>query len=164
MTPDAARRGARPPGRFDKVVKPSVLGAFDGVVTVLGILFALAGVPHELVRAACGIAAAGAVSMGGAQFLADNEAGVWASVAMGATTGAGTLLPTAPYFVWPRGGASPAIASAALCLLAAAVIAWVKTTDGDSMSWTKAAVQTYSLMLGAGAVTLLCAWATGAVG
>lgn len=162
MTRAAALRRARP--AFSTVVKPSILGAFDGVVTVLGILFALAGAPHELVRSGVGIAAAGAVSMGGAQFLSDNEAGVWASLAMGATTGAGTLIPIAPYVVWGRGGVGPGVASAALCILAAAVISWVKTTDGVPSSWARAAIQTYSLMLGAGAVTLLCAWATGAVG
>lgn len=146
------------------LVKPSVLGAFDGVVTVLGILFALSAVPGELRQSALGLAAAGAVSMGGAQFLADNEAGWCASAAMGLTTGAGTLVPVAPYFLWRGGGPVPAVVSVLLCLGAAGSVSWLKTTDGHGLRFWTAAVQTYSLMLVAGAVTLLCAWLTGAVG
>lgn len=156
-------RDARTP-RWAGLVKPSVLGAFDGVVTVLGVLFALVALPHELRQSALGLAVAGAVSMGGAQFLSDNEAGWWASAAMGATTGLGTLVPVAPYFVWPRGGPVDALSSAVLCLGAAGVVSWLKTTDGHGMRFRTAAAQTYSLLLVAGAVTGLCAWATDAVG
>lgn len=144
------------------LIKPAVFGAFDGIVTVLGALFALATHPHALVVSGVGLAAAGAVSMGGGQWLSDNENGWRASLAIGATTGAGTLVPVLPYAV--ASGAAAGVCSAVLCLASAGVVSWLKTTDGHALSARRAAVQTYSLLLAAGAATLLCAWLTGAVG
>lgn len=145
-----------------KLIKPAVFGAFDGLVTILGALFALATHPHALVVSGIGLAAAGAVSMGGGQWLSDNENGWRASLAIGVTTGVGTLVPVAPYAV--ASGVAAGVASGVLCLAAAGVVSWLKTTDGHALSARRAAVQTYSLLLAAGAATLLCAWLTGAVG
>lgn len=144
------------------LIKPSVFGAFDGLVTVLGALFALATHPHALVVSGVGLAAAGAVSMGGGQWLSDNENGWRASLAIGATTGAGTLAPVLPYAV--TSGVAAGVSSALLCLAAAGAVSWLKTTDGHALTLRRSVAQTYSLLLAAGAVTLLCAWLTGAVG
>jgi VIT1/CCC1 family predicted Fe2+/Mn2+ transporter len=144
------------------LVRPAVFGAFDGIVTVLGALFALAAHPHSLVVSGIGLAAAGAVSMGGGQLLSDNRNGWRASVAIGAATGVGTTIPVLPYTVWS--GAVAASVSAVSCLAAAGGIAWLKTTDGDAVPLRRTLWQTYSLLLAAGAATLLCAWLTGAVG
>lgn len=146
----------------DGLIKPAVFGAFDGLVTILGALFALAAHPHALVISGVGLAAAGAVSMGGGQWLSDNENGWRASLAIGVTTGAGTMVPVLPYAV--SSGVAAAVASGALCLVAAGVVSWLKTTDGHALTLRRASVQTYSLLFAAGLATLLCAWSTGAVG
>lgn len=153
---------AREHGKLAALVQPAVFGAFDGVVTVLGVLFALAAHPHTLVLSGVGLAAAGCVSMAGGQWLSDSEHGFGASAVIGLTTGAGTLIPVLPYAVWRS--APAAVASAVLCLLTAGLISWVKTTGEHGQSPARAVASTYGLMLTAGLATLLCAWATGAVG
>ena len=144
------------------VTRAAVFGAFDGVVTVLGVLFALAGHPHQLVAASVGLAVSGAVSMGGGEWLSDSEHGLGAAVVIGATTGVGTLVPVAPYAVWR--GAVAAVCSAVLCLAVAGLIAWLKTTGAAGLSARRAAVRTYGLLFTAGLATLVCARLTGAVG
>ena len=161
MTAAPAARAAR----VAALVRPAVFGAFDGLVTVLGILFALSAAPTTLVRSGIGLAAAGAVSMAGGEWLsaaADSPDKFWEAAAIGATTGAGTLIPVVPYMV--GGGGVAAAVSAVLCLATAGLAAWLKTTENQELSLARSAAQTYGLLLAAGAVTLLCAWATGAVG
>jgi VIT1/CCC1 family predicted Fe2+/Mn2+ transporter len=150
--------GSEPGG----LIRPAVFGSFDGLITVLGVLFALAAHPHTLVVSGVGLAAAGAVSMGGGQWLSDSEHGLGASAVIGLTTGAGTLVPVAPYIMWH--GATAAVVSAAACLAVSGLIAWLKTTDGHRMSARRAAAQTYGLLFTAGLVTWVCAGLTGAVG
>lgn len=144
------------------VVKAAVFGAFDGIVTILGAVFTLAATPHALLLSGAGLAASGAVSMGGGQLLSDNRNGWRASAAIGATTGAGTLIPVAPYLLWRGLGAG--VVSGLLCAAVAALIVWLKSADDPGLSARRAAVQTYSLLLAAAVATALCAWATGAVG
>lgn len=148
--------------RLGRLVAPAVFGAFDGVVTVLGVLFALSASPHELVKAGVGLSVAGAVSMAGGQWLSDNDNGFGAATVIGLCTGAGTLVPVVPYAVWH--GAGAAVAAAVLCLAVAALVAWLKTVGRPYPTLLGTMFQTYSLLLVAGAATLLCAWATGAVG
>lgn len=143
--------------------KLAVFGAFDGVVTVLGAVFPNTGNPHVLLLTCIGLAASGAVSMGGGELVSDSRAGWAASSAIGLTTGLGTLVPAAPY-LFARGSAA-ILLSLLLCLLVAVGISWVKTKDGDDPpTFRSAAAQTLSILLAAVAFTLLAAWATGAVG
>lgn len=143
-------------------VKLAVFGAFDGVVTVLGAVFPNTGNPHTLTLTCIGLAASGAVSMGGGELVSDSEAGWAASTAIGLTTGLGTLVPAAPY-LWTSGKAAITI-SLLLCVAVAVGISWVKTTAENGPSFRKAALHTHSILLVAAGFTLLCAWATGAVG
>ena len=143
--------------------KLACFGAFDGVVTVLGAVFPNTGNPHVLLLTCIGLAASGAVSMGGGELVSDSTAGWAASTAIGVTTGLGTLLPAAPY-LFTRGAAA-VVLSLLLCLFTAGAISWVKTTDGPSApTLRQATTQTYAILLVAVAVTLLAAWLTGAVG
>lgn len=143
--------------------KLAVFGAFDGVVTVLGAVFPNTSNPHVLQLTCIGLAASGAVSMGGGELVSDSEAGWPASTAIGLTTGAGTLAPALPY--WFTHGTPAIVASMLLCLAVALGISWVKTTDGDNPPTFKAAAaQTHGILAVAVAFTLLAAWATGAVG
>lgn len=146
----------------DRLIKPAVFGAFDGVVTVLGVLFALAADPHALVLSGVGLAAAGTVSMAGGQYLSDNDNGLSASLVIGATTGLGTLVPVLPYTV--ARGVWAGVVSAVLCLAVAGAIAWSKTTGNHGLSARRSVLSTYGILLLATVATLLCAWATGAIG
>lgn len=143
-------------------VKLAVFGAFDGVVTVLGAVFPNTGSPHTLTLTCIGLAASGAVSMGGGELVSDSEAGWAASTAIGLTTGLGTLLPAVPYLAWR--GLPALVVSMALCVAVALGISWVKTTAENGPTFRKAALHTHSILLVAVIFTLLCAWATGAVG
>lgn len=140
----------------------AVFGAFDGVVTALGAVFPNQHDPHALMLTCVGLAAAGAVSMGGGELVSDSEAGLAASTAIGLTTGAGTLVPAAPYLVTRGIGAT--LVSIALCVLVAGGIAWLKSTESGSAPLRAHAARVYGVLAVAVAVTLLCAWATGAVG
>lgn len=145
--------------RLGSAVRPAVFGAFDGVVTVLGVVFTLAGDPHATVLTGVGLAAAGTVSMGGGEWLSDSEHGFWSSLVIGLTTGAGTMVPVLPYCV--ASGAAAALWSAVLCLLVAAGISAARAVG---RGWRKAAVETYGVLAVAAGATWLAAWATGTVG
>lgn len=143
--------------------KLAVFGAFDGVVTVLGAVFPNTGNPHVLLLTCIGLAASGAVSMGGGELVSDSNAGWAASTAIGATTGLGTLVPAAPY-LWTSGTAA-VIQSMLLCVTVALGISWIKTTDdAGAPTFRRAAAHTHGILAVAVAFTLLAAWATGAVG
>lgn len=151
-----------PSERRAALVAPSVFGAFDGVVTMLGAVFGLAAHPHALVTASVGLAAAGAVSMAGGQFLSDNEHGLASSAAIGVATGAGTLTPALPYMF--TGGFPAGVVCAALCVAVGLLIVGVKIRQDLRLPRWRALTTTFGLMFAAAAFTLLCTWATGAVG
>ena len=159
VTGVAARRTVR--DQFAEQTKLAVFGAFDGVVTVLGAVFPNTGNPHTLTLTCVGLAASGAVSMGGGELVSDSDAGWAASTAIGATTGLGTLVPIVPY--WFTSGTAAITVSMLLCLAVAVGISWLKSTQ-PGVSLRSSALQTHAILVVAAGLTLLAAWLTGAVG
>lgn len=145
--------------RLADVARPAVFGAFDGVVTVLGILFAMSGDPG-LIAAAVGLAAAGTVSMAGGEWLSDSEHGLGASAVIGLTTGAGTMVPVVPY-LWFRGAGAAGV-SVVLCAIVGACIAWARSEGRGGP--VRAAAETFGVLLAAAGAAALAAWLTGGVG
>ena len=145
--------------KLSEVVRPAVFGAFDGVVTVLGILFVLSG-DHALLASAVGLAAAGTVSMAGGEWLSDSDHGPGASAVIGLTTGVGTLVPVAPYALW-HGWAAAGV-SVGLCAAVGAAIAWARSESRGGPA--RAFGETFGVLLAAGAAAALAAWLTGGVG
>jgi len=143
-----------------KLIRPAVFGAFDGLVTVLGAVFQLAHDPRAMWLTTVGLAIGGVISMGGGEWLSDSEHGLFASLTIGSTTGLGTILPALPYVVVH--GWAGVVLSSVLCLAAATGIAWARV--GPSKTLRRALAETHGLLAVAAGLTLLAAWATGAVG
>lgn len=143
-----------------KLVRPAVFGAFDGLVTVLGAVFQLAHDPKAMWLTTVGLAIGGTVSMGGGEWLSDSEHGLGSSLVIGSTTGLGTVLPALPYVVVH--GWAGVVLSSLLCLSVATGIAWARV--GPSKTLRRALAETHGLLGVAAGLTLLAAWATGAVG
>lgn len=147
-------------GKLSRLIRPAVFGAFDGLVTVLGAVFQLAHDPKAMWTTAIGLAVGGTISMGGGEWLSDSEHGLGSSLVIGATTGLGTVLPALPYVaVHGRAGV---VLSCLLCLATATGIAWARV--GPSKTLRRALAETHGVLAVAAGLTLLAAWATGAVG
>jgi VIT family len=153
--------GVGPRNEWGRVFGPAIFGSFDGVVTVLGAVFALTGDRQALVASGVGLAASGAVSMGAGEFLSNSESGWLASCVIGLTTGLGTLLPVLPYILDTP---MALVVSIVLCLFVAVGISWLKVQSEAGTTLLRAAGQTFGVLALAAAFILLCTWATGAVG
>ncbi|MGH3266919.1 MAG: VIT1/CCC1 transporter family protein [Trebonia sp.] len=104
----------------------AVLGASDGLMSVLGVVVFIASRSPSLVFAAAVMAAVSAAySMGAGQFLAQRGADWRAVPVMAAATFGGTVLPAVPY-LWSGGHAALA-QSAAACLLTALAVGRLRT-------------------------------------
>lgn len=121
------------------VARAAVFGSFDGVCTALGLLLGDPGHGLRLARIAAGVAAAGAASMAGGEYVSTDPgspSGPWACAAMGAATGVGTMLPAVPFVLMP-GGWLPLAVSLAVSAAVAAVIAVANTPLlGARRAWT----------------------------
>lgn len=143
------RRCARARRRLDERLtrmgrSPSLrlatFGAADGVTTALGLLVALTGQPHAIVRAAAGAGLAGMVGMTAGEWLSDSDAGFPVALACGCATLAACVIPVVPYAVT----SGPAATVAALLLVAAVagVVSWLRPEKG-----ALAVAQTYGVLV-----------------
>jgi hypothetical protein len=123
----------------------ATFGAADGVTTALGLLVALAGQPHAIVRAATGAGLAGMVGMTAGEWLSDSAAGFPVALACGCATLAACLLPAAPYAV--TAGTAARAVSLLLVVAVAGVVAWLRPEKG-----VVAVAQTYGVLAAAAAL------------
>lgn len=130
-------------------VSPAVFGAFDGLTSSLGVLLALAGHPHIVLPTAVGVGTAEMVGMAAGQWQSDSKDGPGAAVVIGIATGAGCVLPAAPFAVLPPGAAS--VASAVLVLAITAAIARLRAGRGR----VRTVVESYAILAATAVVVLL---------
>jgi|SRR5579884_1742833 len=147
--------------------RSGVLGSFDGLVSVLGIILAaaLAGVPsHLLLLTALGGAVAATVSMAGGEFLADPDTEIKHKVrdglVMGLATFIGSFLPVLPYLV--LGSTSALITSLCLSLALAACIAEARASSVPG-GRKQAYRETLTLLIGASALAMFVTRLFGAI-
>jgi len=134
--------------------RQAIFGSFDGLTSALGVIAAayLTGSTHVLVAAACGLAIASAVSMGGGEFLSEtskrsgalNRAGI-----MAVATFIGSFLPAIPFlfFVKPVS----LIVACILVLAAAVVIAQFRV---PTQGVVRAYLQTYGILVMAAGLSI----------
>lgn len=140
-------------------VHAAILGSFDGLTSVLGIILAaaLGGAPgHLVLLVALGGAVAATVSMAGGEFLAANDLHLrdklHSGITMGAATFVGTLLPVLPYVLC--GGLLALCLSLALSLVLALAIAETRHRLSP-ISRGQAYLETGAVLLCAGALVVL---------
>lgn len=94
----------------------AIFGALDGLISVLGVVVALALGHRGLATAVIGLAVASAVGMGAGQALSDDTPTVAEVLAMVGGTVAGTIVPAIPVLctVGPAGWIATGLISAAL--------------------------------------------------
>ena len=134
----------------------AVFGAFDGLVSIIGVVFALlvGGATSTIVPVAAGGAAAATVSMGSGDWLANGSPR--RAVVMGFSTFVGSLLPALPFMFMQK---TPAICtSVVLCTIAGAGIGWMRR-DG-----LKGYLVTYAVLTTAVLLTLACVALFGGIG
>lgn len=108
----------------------AIFGAFDGVVTVIGFVFGLIihGSPVSVIAiGATGGAVSATISMGVGEFEKDEQARhvrIRRAAAMGIATLIGSMVPTWPFFAFPRTAAL--VIAAAGCILVASWIGYEK--------------------------------------
>lgn len=140
-------------------IKPAIFGTFDGIVTVLGVVCTLLHHPDQMFPVGCSVAAAGAVSMAGGEWLSDSDNGFLSSAVIGITSGVGTLLPVLPYAFTTAPHVSMVL-SISVYVVVGLVIASFRTDRGR---W-RAIVETLSVLIVASAAAAIAAFMTGATG
>jgi VIT1/CCC1 family predicted Fe2+/Mn2+ transporter len=133
--------------------RDAILGAFDGVVSVVGFLFGLLihHAPRALVASGgLGGAVAATVSMSWGIYEAQD--GPWReklrnAAAMGVSTFLGSFIPVLPFFLLARTAAL--LVSAAACLAVAGWIGWEKRRG------LRGYLKAYAVLLSAVGLTLL---------
>jgi VIT1/CCC1 family predicted Fe2+/Mn2+ transporter len=136
--------------RRGKLARPAIFGLSDGLMSMLGVVLYLAGHPNLVFPAALSGGISSALSMAGGEWLSDSENGLGASLAMGAATGAGAILPALPYAFW-RGPLAVA-ESVVICVLIGVVVAALRPLRGFGM----ALAETFGVLLAIFAVVLAC--------
>jgi len=124
----------------------TIMGGADGLTLALGLIVSLSGQPHAVVKAALGAGLAELVGMAAGAWLSDGSGGIWPPVANGGAAFVACFIPALPYLFLT--GWAALIASVALVVGVAAVIAWLRPEKG-----ALAVVQTYGILAGA---ALLC--------
>jgi VIT1/CCC1 family predicted Fe2+/Mn2+ transporter len=133
------------------LLKPAILGGFDGMASLLGVVvYLLFTRPSLIFPAALSGAASAAVSMGGGEWLSDSDSGFGAGAVMGAATFTGALLPAVP-FALGRGPLAVA-ESALVCLGITVTVAALR----HSRSLPVALAETSGILAVVLAVTVLC--------
>lgn len=119
---------------------PIIFGSADGLTIILGLVVALTGQPHAIVKASLGAGLAELVGMTAGAWLSDSDNGFWLALANGIAAFAACWIPAIPYIA----GTGQAALSASLGLVAAiaAVIAWLRPERG-----LLAVAQTYGVLL-----------------
>lgn len=105
--------------------RPAVFGAFDGVTCYLGVLFPLLDDPRLVLPTAFGVGLAETVGMAAGEWQSASDAGLGASLVIGAASGLGAVLPAIPYGLCH--GTAARIASILLVLAVTAGIATVRS-------------------------------------
>jgi VIT1/CCC1 family predicted Fe2+/Mn2+ transporter len=142
----------------------AIFGTFDGMTSLLGVIAGalVSGTEHILVVTAAGLAVAATVSMAGGEFLSDSgTAGARRRRAaiMGLATFIGSFLPVIPYLLFARTPAT--VASVAVTLLMAVGIAQARVPKQGAVA---AYVQTFAILIIAGALSIITTVALGATG
>lgn len=142
----------------------AIFGTFDGMTSLLGVITGalVSGTEHVLVVTAAGLAVAATVSMAGGEFLSDagtagarrRRAGI-----MGLATFIGSFLPVIPYLFLARTPAT--VASVVVTLLMALGIAQARVSKQGVVA---AYVQTFAILIVAGALAIVTTVALGATG
>lgn len=133
------------------LARPAVFGGFDGMASLLGVVIYLAMThPVLIFPAAASGAISSAVSMGGGEWLSDNEHGLGASLVMAAATFCGALLPALP-FAFTTGPAAIA-ECAVICLGIAVTVAALRPNRGLGL----ALAETIGILVVVAAVVVAC--------
>lgn len=137
-----------------------ILGGFDGMTAVLGVLAALiAGGSHRrsLVLATAGLAVAEMTGMAGGEWLGDQdrEGRSRRTLMMGLAVLAGVVLPSLPYLVSPT--PAGAFVSVLVIVVLGVAIAHFREDQGGYTAY----VQTFAVMGIAGLLAVLCSLVLG---
>lgn len=134
-------------------VGTAILGTFDGVTCLLGLLAALiignAG-HHAVLLAVVGLAVAETISMAGGEYLGDGEkqGQVRRAGIMGLSVLLGAVLPALPYLLIP--GRPGLVASLVVVVLLGAVIAHLRHDRAGALAYA----QTYAILGLGGALSV----------
>jgi VIT1/CCC1 family predicted Fe2+/Mn2+ transporter len=133
------------------LLKPAILGGFDGTASLLGvIIFLLLSHPALIFPAAASGAISSAISMGGGEFLSDSGNGLAASGVMAAATFTGAILPAVPFAF----GTGPlAVTGCSLVIIAiGAAVSAMRPNRGRPL----ALAETFGLLALVAAVVVTC--------
>jgi hypothetical protein len=115
--------------RDPRLLKPAILGGFDGTASLLGVIvFLLFSHPALIFPAALSGAVSSALSMGAGEWLSDSDNGFAASAVMALATMAGALLPALP-FAFGSGSSAVAL-SGVICALIGITVAALRDNRG----------------------------------
>ncbi len=142
------------------LIRPAVLGSFDGTASLLGVIvYLLLTHPELIFSAALSGAVSSALSMGAGEWLSDSDNGFAASFVMGAATLTGALLPAVP-FAFGHGPAA-VTTSALLCATIGYTVARLRTNRGLGL----AMAETFGLLaVILGITAALAVWLPGGGG
>ena len=134
-----------------RLLKPAILGGFDGTASLLGvIIFLLLTRPSLIFPTAASGAISSAISMGGGEFLSDSDSGLAASGVMAAATFLGAVLPAVPFAF---GDGPPQVACSLLIIIAiGAVVSWMRPNRGRGL----ALAETFGLLILVAVVVVAC--------
>jgi VIT1/CCC1 family predicted Fe2+/Mn2+ transporter len=103
-----------------KLARPVIFGLADGSMSILGVVAFLTGHAGLVFPAALAGGLTASVSMATGEWLSDSGSGPGASVAMGAATLTGSVLPAIPY-AFTHGWLAPCLSATALAAVALTV-------------------------------------------
>lgn len=156
----AAAEASRRDDEGTTLLSEASFGAFDGMTSVSGVVFALLHRPiSSIAVAAAGLALASAIGMGAGEYLGDTKTkgSLRRSLVMAGATAVGTLAPTIPFF---------ACHSKTLALVISGIVAFVMATaigairaKAQPLHKARGYVQTYAILAGAVIATVLLAFA-----
>lgn len=135
------------------LLRPAILGGFDGTASLLGvtIYLLLTGHPSLIFATAASGAITSAISMGGGEWLSDSDNGFAASLVMALATLGGALLPAVPF-----AGGTGAVeigACAAICIAIGVLVSAMRRNRGRDL----AVAETFGILAACLAACLACA-------
>jgi VIT1/CCC1 family predicted Fe2+/Mn2+ transporter len=122
-------------------IRPAVFGSFDGLVSVLGVLFTLGGHQQLVFWIALGLGAAECVGMTAGEWLSDSRNGFGAAAVIGGATMAGSVAPAVPYLL--LSGRPAVLASVAVLVLVGLAITALRAAE---RGWKRAVLETYGIL------------------
>ena len=134
------------------LLKPAILGGFDGTASLLGVvIYLLLTHPALIFPTAASGAVSSAISMGGGEFLSDSGNGLAASGVMALATFTGAVLPALPFAF----GSGPAAITE--CAVITACIAIAVSAMRPDRGLGLALSETFGLLILVAAVVVACA-------